>query len=87
MSEARKKFDQAAVAVKKLKHRPDNDDLLELYALYKQATEGDVSGKQPGVFDVVNRAKYDRWAKKKGTSADAAMKSYIKLVERLIAND
>ncbi len=87
MSEVQKKFEQAAVAVKKLKHRPDNDDLLELYALYKQATDGDVSGKSPGMFDVVNRAKYDRWAKKKGTTADAAMKSYVKLVDRLLAND
>ena len=60
-----------------------NDTLLDLYALYKQATSGDVSGSRPGMLDVRGRAKYDAWAKRKGTSRDAAMQAYISLVAKL----
>ena len=56
---------------------------LKLYANYKQATEGDVSGDRPGFTDFVNRAKYDAWAKLKGISPEDAMKAYVKLVERV----
>jgi diazepam-binding inhibitor (GABA receptor modulator, acyl-CoA-binding protein) len=57
-----------------------NDTMLELYALYKQATSGDVSGSRPGMLDVRGRAKYDAWAKRKGMTKDAAMTAYIALV-------
>jgi diazepam-binding inhibitor (GABA receptor modulator, acyl-CoA-binding protein) len=57
-----------------------NDVLLELYALYKQATSGDVSGSRPGMMDLKGRAKYDSWAKRKGMTKDAAMQAYIALV-------
>jgi acyl-CoA-binding protein len=73
----KKAFTAAADGVKTLPKRPRNDQLLELYALYKQATEGDASGPRPGVFDLTGRAKYDAWARKKGTSTEAAMKAYI----------
>jgi acyl-CoA-binding protein len=59
-----------------------NDVMLELYALYKQATAGDASGSRPGMLDLRGRAKYDAWARHKGTSKDAAMVSYIALVAR-----
>ena len=61
-----------------------NDTMLELYALYKQATVGDVAGARPGMIDLRGRAKYDAWAKKKGTTKDAAMQQYIDLVGRLL---
>ena len=83
MSDLKKKFDAAAKDAKNLKTRPSDDDLLRLYALYKQATDGDVSGDRPGAFDFVNRAKYDAWARHKGTATDKAMKSYVDLVARL----
>ncbi len=57
-----------------------NDVLLDLYALYKQATSGDVSGSRPGMLDVKGRAKYDAWAKRKGLTKDAAMQQYVALV-------
>ncbi|EON91813.1 acyl-coA-binding protein, ACBP [Marinobacter lipolyticus SM19] len=56
---------------------PSNEMKLEFYALYKQATEGDASGKRPGMMDFVGRAKYDAWAELKGTSSDEAMQKYI----------
>ena len=83
MSDLKKKFDAAVADSKKLPERPSNDVLLQLYALYKQATEGDVEGKRPGFTDMVGRAKYDAWTAIKGTAADAAMKRYIKLVDSL----
>ncbi len=78
-----KKFDAAVAEVKKLTRRPDDEDMLRLYALYKQGSAGDVAGERPGAFAVVDRAKYDAWARLKGTDRAKAMDSYVKLVERL----
>ncbi|MBN9161860.1 MAG: acyl-CoA-binding protein [Myxococcales bacterium 68-20] len=77
------KFEDAQVRVKQLSKSPSTDDLLELYALYKQSTAGDVSGSRPGMLDMKGRAKYDAWATKKGTSKDDAMTKYVALVDRL----
>ena len=63
-----------------LPERPSNDVLLQLYALFKQATAGDVEGKRPGFTDMVGRAKYDAWAAIKGTTGDDAMTRYVELV-------
>ncbi len=76
-------FEQAVKDVKKLAERPSDDDMLALYALYKQATSGDVSGDKPGMFDFVGRAKYEAWAELEGTDSDAAMKKYIDKVKAL----
>ena len=83
MSDLKKKFEDAATAVKKLKEDPGNDAKLQLYALYKQGSEGDVAGKRPGFTDMIGRAKHDAWAKVKGLSKDEAMKQYINLVKSL----
>jgi acyl-CoA-binding protein len=83
MSKLKKKFETAVADSKKLPERPSNDALLKLYALYKQATDGDVEGKRPGFTDMVGRAKYDAWAEVKGTSTDDAMQRYVDLVESL----
>ena len=83
MPDLKKKFDAAAASVLKANKDPGNDMKLRLYAHYKQATEGDVAGEKPGFTDFVNRAKYEAWAKLKGTPADKAMEAYIKLAERV----
>ena len=83
MSEIAAKFEDAQARAKKLTKTPSNDALLELYALYKQATSGDVSGSRPGMLDLKGRAKFDAWSKKKGTSKDDAMTKYAALVDRL----
>ncbi|OAN44183.1 acyl-CoA-binding protein [Chloroflexus islandicus] len=83
MSDLRAAFERAAKEVQELPRRPDNETLLQLYALYKQATVGDVQGSRPGVLDMTGRLKYDAWAKLKGLSATDAMNRYIELVERL----
>jgi acyl-CoA-binding protein len=83
MSDLKMQFEKAAQEAQKLPKKPDNDTLLRLYALYKQATVGDVSGKRPGFMDMVGQAKYDAWSKVKGTSKEAAMQSYIDLVNKL----
>jgi acyl-CoA-binding protein len=76
-------FEKAVADSKKLAERPDNATLLQIYALYKQATEGDVQGKRPGFTDMVGRAKYDAWAGLTGKSADEAMQAYVDLIESL----
>jgi len=77
------RFEQAAKDIHNLDERPDNDTLLRLYALYKQGAEGDVSGDKPGFFDFVGTAKYEAWAKLKGTSQDEAMQKYVDLVNKM----
>ncbi|MFQ5979342.1 MAG: acyl-CoA-binding protein [Candidatus Heimdallarchaeota archaeon] len=73
------------VALDRVKNLPDQPPttLLKLYALYKQALQGDVTGKRPGRLDFRGRAKYDAWASKKGLSREEAMKAYTALVEKL----
>ncbi len=83
MSDLQKQFEAAAAVVLKAKKDPGNDLKLRLYAHYKQATDGDVAGEKPGFADFVNRAKYEAWAKLKGTPREEAMKGYVKLVERV----
>ncbi len=83
MSDLQKRFEQAAKDIQGLSERPDNDTLLRLYALYKQGSEGDVSGDKPGFFDFVGTAKYEAWAKLKGTAQDDAKKKYVDLVKKL----
>lgn len=85
MATLQEQFEQAAVDVKTLKEKPDNDTLLRLYALYKQGAEGDVSGPAPGFFDFVASAKYQAWSKMEGSSQESAMKKYIDLVKSLTA--
>ncbi len=76
-------FQTAAENVKSLTKRPDNGSLLSLYALFKQATEGDVKGSRPGMLDLKGRAKFDAWTKQKGTPAEKAMNQYVALVREL----
>ena len=83
MASLKAKFDKAVTDSKKLPEKPDNSTLLKIYALYKQASEGDVSGSRTGFFDFVGGAKFDAWTKLKGTSKDEAMKKYIALVDKL----
>ncbi len=83
MSDLQEKFEKAAQDVQQLSTRPDNMTLLKLYALYKQATKGNVTGRRPGFTDFAGRAKYDAWKKLKGTSSDAAMQTYTEMVEKL----
>ncbi len=83
MSDTQDRFDSAVAAVKKLPEKPDNDTLLQLYALYKQSTEGDVQGEKPGFFDFVGASKYEAWEKLEGMSSEEAQSQYVKLVEAL----
>ena len=76
-------FDTAVAESKQLPERPDNLTLLKIYALFKQATEGDVQGERPGFTDFVARAKHDAWAQLKGQSAAEAQQAYIDLIESL----
>ena len=82
MASLKTQFDQAVKDSKTL-DKPDNATLLKIYALYKQASEGDVEGKRPGMTDFVGRAKYDAWAAVKGKAKNDAMQEYVDLIESL----
>ncbi|BES73677.1 acyl-CoA-binding protein [Marinobacter nanhaiticus D15-8W] len=85
MSDLKTQFDEAVNYIQTAEgdFKPSNELKLEFYALYKQATEGDVSGKKPGMLDVVGRAKYNAWEEKKGMSSEDAMQKYIDKLESL----
>ncbi len=83
MSELKSKFEKAVADSKNLAERPDNATLLKIYALYKQATVGDVEGKRPGFTDMVGRAKWDAWNELKGLAKEDAMQQYVDLIEEL----
>ena len=85
MADLKSAFEQASKDIQTLTERPDNDTLLRLYGLYKQGSEGDVKGDKPGFFDFVGTAKYEAWAKLKGTAPEDAQKKYVDLVKKLIA--
>jgi acyl-CoA-binding protein len=76
-------FQTAQITVKQLSKTPAADELLELYALYKQGTVGDVEGSRPGMMDFKGRAKFDAWSGKKGLTKDGAMQAYVSLVQKL----
>ncbi len=83
MSDLNAAFEAAVKNSTSISERPDNATLLRIYALYKQATEGDNEAKKPSFTDMVARAKWDAWEKLKGTSADEARQQYIDLIESL----
>jgi len=75
-------FKKALDEVKSLESL-SNEELLDLYGLFKQSTVGDVSGSKPGMFDLKGKAKYEAWSSRKGLSKDEAMKKYVALVKKL----
>jgi len=81
--ELKERFESAVENSKNLSERPSNDILLKIYSLFKQATEGDVTGDRPGGFDFKAIAKYNAWDGQKGKSKEACMEEYISLVESL----
>ena len=83
MSDLKARFETAVAESKSLPDKPDNMTLLKIYALYKQASVGDVDGKRPGFTDLVGRAKWDAWNALLGAPGDQAMQDYIDLIESL----
>lgn len=79
------RFSKAAEDVKNLNTTPSEEELLELYALYKQALVGDVNTPRPGgLLDFKGKAKWDAWNGKKEMSQDEAKEAYIAKVQLLI---
>ncbi len=82
--EIKEQFEKAITDSKSLSEKPSNEILLQLYSLYKQSTDGDVSGDAPtNPFDFVNKAKYDAWTALKGKSSEESMQQYVDLVNKL----
>lgn len=83
MSDLDAEFEAAVAHSRKLSQRPDNATLLQIYGLYKQATEGDNAAQKPGFGDLVGRAKWDAWARVKGISSAEAKRQYVDLIQSL----
>ncbi|QIZ76621.1 acyl-CoA-binding protein [Ferrimonas lipolytica] len=77
-------FEQAQEQLNTLTTRPNNDMLLSLYSLFKQASEGDCTGTRPSAFSMAKFAKFTAWEKQAGRSAEECMEEYIDLVKRLV---
>ncbi|XP_066054339.1 acyl-CoA-binding domain-containing protein 7 isoform X2 [Chamaea fasciata] len=77
-------FNGAAEDVKKLKTRPTDEELKELYGFYKQATVGDINIECPGVLDLKGKAKWEAWNLKKGLSKEDAMNAYISKARAMV---
>lgn len=85
MSDLKQKFEETVNYVQNAEgdFQPSNELKLRMYSLFKQATDGDVSGKKPGMMDFIARAKYSAWEELKGLSSDEAMQQYIDAIEEL----
>ena len=85
MSDLKEQFDAALNYVQTAEgdFKPSNELKLDMYSLFKQATEGDVKGKRPGMTNFVGRAKWDAWNNLKGMSAEDAMKTYVEKINSL----
>lgn len=84
MMDLKAKFEDAVSRSGNLQQKPENDELLKLYALYKQSINGDVSGERPGGFDFKGAAKFDAWSELKGIDPQSSMQQYVELVGSLI---
>ena len=78
-------FQKAAEDVKKLAIKPTDEELLDLYRYFKQASVGDCNTTRPGMFDLKGKYKWDAWNGLKGTSKEDAEKKYITIVENLLS--
>ena len=83
MADLKAAFEKAVKESKELPEKPDNQTLLKIYGLYKQASEGDNAGKRPGFTDMVGRMKFGAWAELKGKTAGEAQQEYVDLIESL----
>jgi diazepam-binding inhibitor (GABA receptor modulator, acyl-CoA-binding protein) len=83
MSDLKTRFEEAVANSKNLTERPDNNTLLQLYALYKQGSQGDNTEDKPGFSDMVGRAKWEAWQGQKGKTQEETMQAYIDLIESL----
>jgi acyl-CoA-binding protein len=83
MGSLTEEFERASAAAKNLPERPDDSTMLQLYALYKQGSVGDVQSSKPGFFDFVGVAKYEAWEKLSGTGQEEAQQQYVELVRKL----
>jgi len=81
LDELNKSFDAAAHHASKLS--VPNESRLKLYALYKQATQGDCLSAEPSRLRAIERAKWVAYKHLEGMTEASVKQSYIDLVKRL----
>jgi len=86
MSSLDQEFDKYSNKARSLSFQPSNEELSNIYGLYKQATEGDNDTQKPGFLDLKGRAKWEAWTSKKGLSKTEAKTKYVDYIKALIAS-
>ncbi len=81
------KVEEAAERLNSLTQRPSNEEFLNLYGLFKQATVGENNASKPGMFDMKGQFKWKAWKDKSGMSSEDAADAYVALVDELLAKD
>ncbi|XP_004408200.1 PREDICTED: acyl-CoA-binding domain-containing protein 7-like [Odobenus rosmarus divergens] len=84
MSSLQADFDRIAEDVRKLKTRLDDEELNELYGLYKQSVFGDINIECPGMLDLKGKAKWEAWNLQKGRLKEDAPSAYISKAKELV---
>ena len=87
MTSIEEKFKKASESVKNLKNRPEDEILLQLYGLYKQATIGNINIPQPWAIQVEKRSKWDSWKMFENMPKAVAMTKYVEIVDNLLSNN
>lgn len=77
------RFQKAQQDVSGFLPKEDRLQMLKLYTLYKQATQGDAKGKRPPITQMVKRVQWDAWKELQGMPKQTAMENYIALVESI----
>ena len=80
-------FEQAAQAIKdsaKQDVKMKDEELLQIYGLYKQGTVGDNNTAQPGMLDFKGKGKWNAWNGLKGKSKEEAQAEYIAVARTLL---
>merc|ERR1712066_849298 len=78
-------FEEAVdIVSNKMNKTLSNDELKEIYALYKQATVGDINTERPGMLDFKGKAKWDSWKSKEGISQDDAKEKYMAYAKEMV---
>ncbi|OAA58097.1 Acyl-CoA-binding protein, ACBP [Niveomyces insectorum RCEF 264] len=81
-------FQKAVVDSKKLTSKPTNEELLDIYGLFKVATGEDITkAPTPGMFDLKGKAKKNAWQKvvDEGLTPEQAQERYVEYIEKLKA--
>jgi len=81
--ELKKLFEDASAYARTMNARLTQEQMLALYARYKQALEGPCDAPKPGLFDFQGKHKWSAWKELGALERSEAMRQYIALIDHL----